>query len=169
VFLAGSPEQVSAAFVDAGWTPALAPGVKANARSLIALAHRHGYEPAPVSLLQLEGRPPDLVFEKQANTLAKRHHVRLWLCPQTLDGRPLILGAATHDVGIRFSRDQKTFTHQIDPSVDRERDKIVDDLVFAGRVGAQAMVARPGAAGADRNAAGDPFETDGRIAVLVLR
>jgi hypothetical protein len=169
VLVAGSPQQVSTAFTDAGWTPALSHGMKADAKSLAALANRHGYEPAPVSLLQLEGRRPDLVFEKQANTLAKRHHVRLWVCRQTLGGRPLMLGAATHDVGIRFSREQRTFTHQIDPLIDRERDKIVDDLVFAGRVGEQALVARPDAAGADRNAAGDRFETDGRIAVLVLR
>lgn len=169
VLLAGSLQQASTAFAAAGWMPALAHGVKADARSLIALANRHGYELAPVSLLQLEGRPPDLVFEKQANTLAKRHHVRLWACRQTLGGRPLMLGAATHDVGIRFSREQKTFTHQIDPLVDRERDKIVDDLVFAGHVGEQALLVRPDAAGADRNAAGDRFETDGRIAVLVLR
>jgi hypothetical protein len=169
VLLAGSPPQVSAAFAEAGWTSALPAGMKANARSFIALANRHGYQHAPVSLLHLEGRPPDLVFEKQTNTLAKRHHVRFWTCPQTLGGRPLVLGAATHDVGIRFSRGQRTFTHEIDPRIDRERDKIVDDLVFTGRVEGQVLVMRPGAAGADRNAAGSPFETDGRIAVLVLR
>jgi hypothetical protein len=69
----------------------------------------------------------------------------------------------------RFSRELKTFTHEIDPRVDLERDKIVDDLVFAGRVASQAMVDRPNAPRSDRNAAGDQFETDGRIAVVALR
>jgi hypothetical protein len=169
LLLIGSLAQVAAAFGDAGWTQALPNSVSADLRSFLALAHRHGYEPAPVSLLELDGRRPDLVFEKQTNTLAKRHHVRLWSQALTLDGAPVVVGAATHDTGIRFSGEQRTFTHEIDPRVDLERDKIVDDLAFAGRVAARAMVERPDVPRTDRNAAGDRFETDGRIAVLALR
>ena len=169
VLLIGSLAQAAAAFGDAGWTQALPNSVRADFRSFLALAHRHGYQPAPVSLLELDGRRPDLVFEKQNNTLAKRHHVRLWSQPLTLGGAPVVLGAATQDTGIRFSREEKTFTHEIHPRIDLERDKIVDDLAFAGRIAAQALVERPDTPRADRNAAGDRFETDGRIAVLFLR
>ena len=169
VLMVGSIEQAAAAFGEAGWTQALPSGVRADLRSFLALAHRHGYEPAPVSLLELDGRRPDLVLEKQTNTLAKRHHVRFWAQPLALGGAQVLLGAATHDTGIRFSREQKTFTHEIHPRVDLERDKIVDDLAFAGRLAARAMVERPDTPRADRNAAGDRFETDGRIAVLFLR
>jgi hypothetical protein len=169
VLLVGSLAQAAAAFGDAGWTRALPNKLKADVRSFVALAHRHGYEPAPVSVLELEGRRPDLVFEKQTNTLAKRHHVRLWSQSLTLSGAPIVLGAATHDTGIRFSRAQKTFTHEIHPQIDLERDKIVDDLAFAGRIAARVLVERPDTPLADRNAAGDRFETDGRIAVLFLR
>jgi LssY C-terminus len=169
VLLIGSLAQAAAAFGEAGWTQALPNSVRTDMKSFLALAHRHGYEPAPVSLLELEGRQPDLVFEKQTNTLAKRHHVRLWSQPLTLGGAPIVLGAATHDTGIRFSRAQKTFTHEIHPQIDLERDKIVNDLAFAGRIAARALVERPDTPRAERNAAGDPFETDGRIAVLFLR
>lgn len=169
VLLIGSLAQAAAAFGEAGWTQALPNSVRTDMKSFLALAHRHGYEPAPVSLLELEGRRPDLVFEKQTNTLAKRHHVRLWSQPLTLGGAPIVLGAATHDTGIRFSRAQKTFTHEIHPQIDLERDKIVDDLTFAGRIAAQVLVERPDSPRADCNAAGDRFETDGRIAVLFLR
>jgi hypothetical protein len=169
VLLVGSPAQAAAAFADAGWTKALPPSGRADAKSVISLAHRHGYDPAPVSLLELDGKPPDLVFEKQNNTLAKRHHVRFWSQPVTLRGETVVLGAATHDTGIRFSREQKTFTHAIHPRIDLERDKIVDDLAFAGRIAAQAFVERPDVPRAARNASGDRVETDGRIAVLFLR
>ena len=169
MLLIGSAEQVAGAFVAAGWTRALPGGVKADTRSFIALADRHGYQPAPVSLLTLEGKRPDLVFEKQNNTLARRHHVRIWARPGTFRGRPILLAAATHDVGIFFSPQERTFTHRIDSQIDRERDKIVDDLAFTGAVELRAVVDRPSVSRSGTNAAGDAVETDGAMAALVLR
>ena len=169
VLLIGSADEVARAFAAAEWTRALPGGMKADTKAFIALAGRHGYQPAPVSLLTLDGRRPDLVFEKQNNTLARRHHVRIWSRPQRFRGRPVFLGAATHDVGIFFSSQQKTFTHRIDARIDRERDKIVDDLAFAGFVDARTLVDRPQVPRSGTNAAGDRIETDGAVAALVLR
>lgn len=153
----------------AGWTPALPGGVKADSKAFLALAERHGYKPAPVSLLTLEGQRPSLVFEKQNNTLARRHHVRIWARPGAFRGRPIFLAAATHDVGIFFSPQEKTFTHRIDSRIDLERDKIVDDLDFASAVELSTLVDRPRVDRSGKNAAGDSIETDGAIAALVLR
>ncbi len=158
VLLIGSAESVERAFVDAGWTRALPGGFKADTRAFLALAGRHGYQPAPVSLLTLEGRPPDLVFEKQNNTLARRHHVRIWARPERFRGRPAFLAAATHDVGIFFSSRQKTFTHRVDSRIDLERTKIVDDLAFAGAVLFRTLVDRPQVPRSGTNAAGDGIE-----------
>ena len=169
VLLVGSAELVARAFVAAGWTRALPGGVKADAKAFVALADRHGYQPAPVSLLTLEGKHPDLVFEKQNNTLARRHHVRIWARPGAFRGRPVFLAAATHDVGIFFSPQERTFTHRIDSQIDRERDKIVDDLAFAGAVELRAVVDRPQVSRSGTNAAGDSIETNGAMAALVLR
>ena len=169
VLVLGTQDELVRVFEEAGWTRALPMGTKADMKALLALANRHGYAPAPVSLLELEGRQPDIVFEKQNNTLAKRHHVRFWARAESLDGRLLFLGAATHDIGIFFATEQKTFTHRIDTRVDRERDKIVTDLEFTGRVASWTLVERPGVPRSDQNAAGDRIETDGRLAVLVLR
>ncbi len=169
VLLIGSAEVVVAAFVAAGWTRALPGGVKADTKAFLALAGRHGYQPAPVSLLTLDGQRPDLVFEKQNNTLARRHHVRIWARPAQFCGRPVFLAAATQDVGIFFSSQQKTFTHRIDSRIDRERDKIVDDLAFAGALEIRTLVPRAQVPRSGTNAAGDSIETDGALAALVLR
>jgi LssY C-terminus len=169
VLLIGSAEAIARAFVDAGWTRALPGGAKADSKAFLALAERHGYQPAPVSLLTLEGQRPDLVFEKQNNTLARRHHVRIWARPGQFGGRSVFLAAATHDVGIFFSAQEKTFTHRIDSRIDLERDKVADDLAFAGAVEARALVDRPKVPRSGTNAAGDRVETDGAVVALVLR
>ncbi|PYQ15156.1 MAG: hypothetical protein DMF80_10480 [Acidobacteria bacterium] len=137
--------------------------------TFLAFGLRHGYKPAPVSLLELEGRRPDAVFEKQNDTLAKRHHVRIWRRPSLFRGRPVWLAAATHDVDITFLRKQRTFTHRVDPRIDLERGKIVDDLAFTGQVAAWGLIDRPPAPRDAATSTGDRIETDGRIAVVLFR
>jgi hypothetical protein len=168
VLLVGPRDAVLQAFLDAGWTEARPLGLKTGMKSFLALARRHGYQPAPVSLLQLGGAPPDLVFEKQNNTLAKRHHVRIWPRPESFRGHRIWLGAATHDIGIAFDRGDRTFTHRIDGRIDGEREKLMADLEFTGRVRATGLVERPLVPRRTENATGDAVETDGRLGVLVL-
>jgi hypothetical protein len=76
--------------------------------------------------------------------------------------------AAAHDIGIDFSEDERTFIHRIDPQIDREREKVVDDLLFTGHVKAFDLMERPGVPRQTRNATGDRIETDGRVAALQL-
>src|SRR5207253_5703095 len=95
-----------------------------------AVAEMRGYNEAPVSILLLDGRPPDLVFQKQHNTFAARHHLRIWRRPDTFQGKPVWVCAATHDTAIDFSPENRTFTHKIDPEIDKERAKVVNDLLF---------------------------------------
>ncbi len=76
--------------------------------------------------------------------------------------------AATHDVGINFSEENRTFIHRIDSSIDSERAKVVNDLLFTGRVRSMELIDRPGVPKQGENATGDQLETDGKIAVLVL-
>jgi len=133
-----------------------------------AIAELRGYKEAPMSVLLLDGRKPDLVFQKQNNTFAKRHHLRIWARPASFEARPVWVCAATHDIGIEFSPENRTFIHKIDSEIDRERAKVVNDLLFGGRVRGLALVDRPKAPRQTRNATGDAVSTDGRMAVLVL-
>ena len=169
VLLVGSRQQVENAFRAAGWTSADALGLRADVKTLLAVAEDRGYLEGPVSQQWLQGALPDLVFQKQNNTFAKRHHVRLWRRPQTWQGRDAWLGAATHDVGIKFVSQERSFTHAIETSIDLERQKIVDDLAFAGATARAALADRPSVPARSENATHDPVQTDGRIAVMILR
>lgn len=164
----GTEEQLAAAFREAGWATAAALNVASGLETFRAIAEARGYKEAPMSVLLLEGKKADLDFQKQLNTFAKRHHLRIWRRPATFQGRPVWVCAATHDIGIEFSPENRTFIHKIDSEIDRERAKVVNDLVFTGRVAGLALVERPAVPRRSMNATGDKLVTDGRMAVLLL-
>jgi hypothetical protein len=162
----GTEQEVAGAFKAAGWTTAHALNRASTMETIRAVIEQRGYKEAPVSLLLLDGRPPDLVFEKQNNTFAERHHLRIWRRPGTFNDRPVWVCAATHDIGIDFSEENHTFIHRIDPHIDRERSKVVADLTFTAKAKGVSMVDRDRVPKQAQNATGDELITDGRMAVL---
>jgi hypothetical protein len=169
LMLIGDREEIEQAFAAAGWHAASSLNPVAKFETIEALAEDRGYSEAPVSVLLLEGRPPDLVFEKLNNTFARRHHLRIWQRPGAWQGRPVWVVAATHDMGISFSPATCNFIHRIDSSIDREREKVLDDLVLTGRVVSILMVDRAAIPKNAQNATGDNLVTDGKMAVLVFK
>lgn len=165
----GSREFLNGAFAAAGWVTAEAINATSSAKTFLATIAGEGYAEAPVSLQHIDGRPPDAVFQKQLNTFAERHHVRIWQTDKTFAGQPVWIAAATHDNAIVAAKDVKLFTHGIDPNIDDERQKIQDDLAFAGALVSQALVARPKAPREAENSTGVTVKTDGKAAVLVLQ
>src|SRR5204863_2628898 len=141
----GSREQLESAFQAAGWSSAERLNAKSKMETFRAMVEARGYKEAPVSVLLLDGRPPDLVFQKQNNTFAKRHHLRIWRRPGSFNGKEIWVCAATHDIGIDFSQRDHTFIHKVDPEIDNERSKVVNDLQFTGKLEALAFVDRPDA------------------------
>jgi hypothetical protein len=133
-----------------------------------SIAESRGYKEAPMSILLLDGQKPDFDFEKMLNTFAMRHHLRIWKRPVTYAGKPVWVSAATHDIGIELSQEQRNFIHKIDSYIDRERAKVVSDLVFTGRVKSLALVERTGVPKEFSNATGDKVYTDGAMAVLMF-
>jgi len=166
VMFIGSAADIQKAFQSAGWSVAEKLGQKSKFETFRAMAEERGYKEAPVSILLLDDRPPDLVFEKGTNTFNARHHLRIWRRPDTFDGKAVWVCGATHDIGIDFSEKDLTFIHKIDSHIDDERAKVVNDLIFAGAIRGLALVDRPNAPHSGHNATGDAFETDGRMAVL---
>jgi hypothetical protein len=167
VFL-GTRLQVRAAFGEAGWFEPDDLGVKSALKAAQATMRQSGYSSAPVSTLLIDGRPPDLVFQKSLDTFEKRHHLRIWKLSQTYDGQEVWVGAATHDIGTMNSRVGTKWTHRIDPHVDRERDWVETDLLFVGTGLAYADVDRPAAPRKTSNATGDEIVTDGKMSVVQL-
>jgi hypothetical protein len=170
VFLIGTRAELEAAFHAAGWKNADHVGLKSAMEELQAAARKSGYERAPVSLLTLNGAPPDVVFQKALNTISKRHHVRLWKQSGILyEGRETWVAAATHDIGVAAGGKGTKWFHRIDPRVDREREWIKNELLFAGAASRYALVERPAAPTRTKNATGDELITDGKMLVLALR
>ena len=166
VALVGSREQVESAFEAAGWTRADALTPKTFARTYQAYTSMRAYPTSPVSPLYYLERAPDLVMQRGLNSVAKRHHIRLWAA--NLGGAQLWLGAATHDVGIAFDWKRMAPTHRIDPEIDLERSKILNDLSDTPCADVAESVLRPRLSNQERSA-GRRSITDGSLAVVLLR
>jgi ankyrin repeat protein len=164
----GSQQQLIAAFQEAGWFEADSLSMGSAAKSIQATIRGSGYTNAPVSLLMINGKPPDLVFQKSLDTFAKRHHIRIWKEPGTYQGRDVWIGAATHDIAISTAKAKTKWSHRIDPHIDREREWIETDLLFKGTATSYALVDRPRVPKKTANATGDELLTDGQLSVLVI-
>lgn len=158
VAISGTREQVIAAFEAAGWVAADPLNKRTFLRMYKAWTSMRGYPAAPVSRMQWEGRDPDLVFQKSLNTVARRHHIRIWQVP----GRDKWIGAATHDVSINFDLQRLSLTHRIDPALDAERFKVYSDLRRSGCLTSASMIPLT------VDSAAPDVETDGRIVRLDL-
>jgi hypothetical protein len=146
--LAGTLQQLRAAFAAAGWTEADRLTLRSSWHMVRAFVLNSPYPTAPFSTLYLFGRGQDIGFQKAIdNSPRKRHHIRFWAlsltrAEATLGTADLWLkthrppdhehvywvGAGTRDTG--FSLTQLTFqiTHATDSDTNAERDYIVDDL-----------------------------------------
>lgn len=164
----GTRPQIVSAFSEAGWFEADTLGTKTALKTVQATLRQTGYSTAPVSMLMIDGRPPDLVFQKSLDTFAKRHHIRIWKQAEMYDGREVWVGAATHDIAVSNARAHTKWSHRIDPHIDRERDWVETDLLFIGSAVAYADVDRPQAPRKAANATGDDITTDGKMAVVDL-
>jgi ankyrin repeat protein len=169
LLMIGSKEQVEKAFQTAGWLEADGLSVKSGLKTFLAVTEAKGYKSGPISLLLLQGRKPDVVYQKQNNTFAKRHHIRIWKAGVQYQGADVWIAAATHDIGVVVHKEGREWTHRIDTQVDRERAKVADDLAFAGAVKSRTLVDRPAAPRQDKNATGDKIITDGKMQVLFLQ
>jgi hypothetical protein len=164
----GSQQQLVAAFQEAGWFEADSLSMGSALKSVQATIRGTGYTSAPVSLLMIDGKPPDLIFQKSLDTFAKRHHIRIWKLPETYQGHDVWIGAATHDIAISTAKKGTKWSHRIDPHIDREREWIETDLLYKGTATSYALVDRPHVPKKIANATGDELLTDGRVAIVEL-
>jgi hypothetical protein len=168
VLLIGSREEITAAFQAAGWSEARRDSIRNRIGCIRAAAEDHGFKAAPMTTLLLDGVVPDMSWQKSLNDVSKRHHIRVWKQPGMWYGQELWLAAATRDVDFAYMRPGRTFTHEIDPKVDDERDKVANDLTFTSCARPLAWAEREKMPRFTRNATGDPIGTDTRIVVLQM-
>jgi hypothetical protein len=167
----GTQDQVQKAFTSAGWTTVDKTTQDAIVHGLIATLSHEAYTEMPMSILYLFGRPQDLSFARAdpIAVAAIRHHLRVWKSTETIDGKPLWVGSATHDSG--FEKDQRNgnVTHHIDPNIDEERDFIEQGFADAGVITGAAYVTPANPLKTALTATGGSFHSDGRIVVMALR
>jgi hypothetical protein len=166
VLLIGSREEIATAFLAAGWSEAAPDSMKARIRCIRAAAEIHGFRAAPMTNLLLQGAEADMSWQKSLNDVAKRDHIRIWKQPETWNGEEVWMAAATHDIDFAYLRPGRYFTHEIDPKVDEERDKVANDLEFTTCAHPLVWAARQGMPRFTHNATGDPIGTDTRMVVL---
>lgn len=169
IALVGSEAEVIGALQAADWRRATALGLRSDLRIAADTVFDKPDPNAPVSHLYLFGRREDLAFEKPVgHSPRERHHVRFWQSEEKDDGRPLWMGAATHDVGVELSRFTGEVTHRIAPDVDTERELLLADLTKAQRLQGTRWIDGFHQELQGRNGGGDPWRTDGRLAVGTL-
>ena len=167
--LSGSEADVVNALLAVGWKPATALSFASSVRIAVDTVIDKPDPNAPVSSLYLYGRKEDLAFEKPiGNSPKERHHVRLWLSPETKQDRPLWMGSATHDIGVELSRTTGQVTHHIAPDVDAERDLLLAELTSAKEVQSVRWIDGYQTVLQGKNGGGDPWRTDGRLPVISL-
>lgn len=132
------------------------------------------YLTAPVSSLYLFDRKQDVAFQRSRTNLAQRNHLRLWLAPFTVEGRPVWVGQVSRDIGVKLTRKSPTITtHVIDPMVDESRQFMLESLLIHSRVGEFSFSRASDPASRShprRNLTGDPYFTDGlRLVVFLSR
>ena len=169
--LVGTKAQVEAAFKAAGWVAVDKSVQDAILNGLLKTLNKEAYTEMPMSTLFLFGRPQDISFARADPLLvaAERHHLRVWQTDKTIDGRPLWVGSATHDIG--FEKDQRNgkVTHKIDPDIDKERDYLLLSFDAAGVYSSAAYVTPTDPMLEAKTATGGSFHSDGRIEVMALK
>lgn len=170
VALIGTEEEIEQIMLVAKWLPADPITLKSSLRIAAGTVLRRSYETAPVSNLYLWDRKQDLAFQQPVGgDPRRRHHVRFWKSEEVdEDGRPLWIGAATFDraAGLSFTTGQ--FTHHIEADVDTERNKLMDDLNQTGLLSGMYWQDGFHERLEGHNGGGDPYYTDGRLAVGVV-
>ncbi len=168
----GTEHQVWPAFSRAGWDPTEAMRTQSALKTALYGVFGGAYRYAPISPLYLFGRSQDIALQKVRSSIHYRNHLRLWLAPVTFEGRPVLVGQISRDIGSRMTSKSPTLTtHRIDPDVDETRASLVQDMIYSQSLAAFGYGAGVGEAPRDApraNLTGDVYFTDGRRLVMWL-
>jgi hypothetical protein len=170
--MVGSAEELYAALLRGGWRETELIHGGSLWRTVSSFLFSSPYLHSPVSPLYLFGRPQDVAFQQARGSIHQRNHLRLWLAPFRLEGRPVWVGQISRDIGVRFTpRTWNLTTHAIDPDIDEARFYLWQGLLTSQRLEALGYVSGAGAASREaprETLTGDPYFTDGYRLVVFL-
>jgi hypothetical protein len=180
----GSKEAITQALTSQGWVPANPRTVGSFIKVGLSVLFHWGREPeGPVSEQYLNGAPETMAFNKNSDFNLARDHMRVYYQGKDAKtGEDTWAIAATRDVALEITPPQRTgfhfstpgFGHQVDRSVDAERDMIMRDMLASGRVQDWAAVTGQRPAGLEGTPQANGklnirgYETDGRVYTVSL-
>jgi hypothetical protein len=160
-------EDLQEAFAQAGWLK-----VEKSKRLIFwhLLWQRGHYTKLPMDRLYVFGRAQDYSYAlpDPLSIVARRHHLRIWKTGRVVDGVPLWVAAATHDVSIHLVKHKFRLFHRIDPNVDAERDFIAGNLSETKRLTREEYVNCPEPVLGAQTATGQAYYSDSRMLLLEL-
>ena len=115
--------------------------------------------------LYVFGRAQDYSYALPDPTsiVARRHHLRIWRTDYEMDGTPIWVGAATHDVAIQIQMKRLRIVHRIDPEVDAERDFVAANLADTRLVAHEEYLHCVDPVFAGETATGGTYYSDSRL------
>ncbi len=167
----GSEEDIHTAMCKSGWTKADPITLRSSLGIVLSTLKHTTYPEAPVSSLYLFNKKQDFAYQMEVNGSAtQRHHVRFWKVPDgwKLPGGKRVdwLAAGTFDKGVGLSAATLQVTHKIDKEIDKERDFIIESLLYTDNDITVDVIEEFTIPYCDENGGGDSIETDGNMPVV---
>jgi len=152
-------------FARAGWVK-----VDKNKPTLFwhLLWQQKHYAKLPMDNFFLYGRAQNYCYAlpDPAAILTRRHHLRIWKTDQEMNGNSIWVGAATHDVAIKFEVRKLWMIHRIDPNVDAEREFIAGNLMQTHLVTQEKYLSSAVPVFQAQTASGEAYHSDSRMLLL---
>jgi hypothetical protein len=169
LILIAQKEDLERAFEQAGWVRVDKP--KPAVIFWHLLCQRTHYTKLPMARYYVFGRVQDYSYAMPdpASILTRRHHLRIWRTDYEVAGKPVWVGAATHDVAIVIDKRRVRFDHRIDPQVDAERDFIASNLAQTLLVTHKEYLASADPVFEAQTTRGQTYHSDSRMLLLELR
>jgi LssY C-terminus len=167
LLFAANEDDLQEAFAHAGWVR-----VEKSVPQIIwhLLWERKHYTKLPMGKLYVFGRSQDYSYAlpDPMSIVARRHHLRIWKTDRVVNGAPVWVGAATHDVAIEFVKRKFRLSHRIDPNVDAERDFIAMNLAKTSQLTREEFVRCLEPVFNAQTATGQTYYSDSRMLFLEL-
>jgi hypothetical protein len=167
IFIA-KEDDLQRVFSRAGW-------VKVDKENPLLFWHllwqRKHYVKLPMDNFFVFGRAQDYAYAlpDPVAILTRRHHLRIWKTDHEMNGIPIWVGAATHDVAIKFEMRKLWMIHRIDPNVDAEREFIARNLMQTHLVIREKYLSAAVPVFQAQTASGEAYHSDSRILLLDFR
>lgn len=170
IIVVGSEEKINEVFYSAKWVKMDQVGLKSWLRFAESLLLSKPYPEAPGIPSFWNVYPNDFAYEQltEKNIATERHHIHFWKTPFICDGEPVFYGTAHYDQSIQQIGFGLIPVHEIDPAVDKEREKIKNDLLATNLVNDSYQFSIVGPT-LGKNSVGSLFFTDGKAEVFKLR